>query len=105
MVVQQFVNGKLQGVIENCVTHACNTYKERKDKDTNPMVVEMVLQGKPIDHFYYRSDQWVDQPYYNPSGLMQPYVGPADQAPPLLYGKGTYLIDEATTNLLKMGRI
>jgi len=90
----KLIEGKLQPSIDICVTHAKNVYRQRKDIDTNPMIVQMINMDRPIPHWYYRSDQWIDQPYYQPSTYLQPYVGPTDQAEPYLFGEGTYQLDK-----------
>lgn len=78
-------------------------YNERNALDTHPVIVQMRHLGRLIDHWYYRSDQWVDQPYFKPSEFLQPYVGPVELANPGLYGKGTYIVDKELTDLIVGG--
>ena len=92
---KQVVNGRLSDIESICVTHAIKTFKERRGADTNPQVVQMVHNGDVLDHWYYRSEEWIDQPYFIRDRLIQPYTGPAELAMPLLYGEGTYVPDEA----------
>ena len=90
--------GKLGPVTEACIVRAERTYLARAVNDTNPSIVQMKLRGRELlDHWYYRSDQWVDQPYLATSIFLQPYVGSASRAMRTLYGDGTYLIDEEAT--------
>ena len=74
--------------------------ERQENGDTNPLIVQMIHMGRLIDHWYYRSDQWVDQPYFKPSEFLQPHVGPADQAIPGLYGDETFQIDEEMTAMM-----
>lgn len=89
-----------------CISDALNTYKERfeRDRDLNPMIVQIKVDGKTlIPHWYYRSGMWIRQPSLIPIHLIQPYIGPADEAYPPHYGEGTYVVDEIMTNIaLKM---
>lgn len=83
---------------KSCIKCAEQAFEERLKKgDTNPQIVQMILMGKPTKHFYYRSDQWIEQPLYKPSAFIPCYVGPADQANPCFYGEGTYQIHESLT--------
>ena len=90
----QVVNGRLSEIENLCLTHAIRTFKERREADTNPQIVQMVHDGDVLGHWYYRSDEWIDQPYFIKSRLIQLYTGPAELAMPLLYGEGTYVPDE-----------
>lgn len=99
----QLINGELKAPDELCLGVARRTFAERSETDTNPVIVQMVLQGRPIPHWYYRSDEWVDQPYYKPSEFVQPYVGPVNEAMAFLYGEGTYVVDEEMTSLCRSG--
>ena len=96
----QLVGGRFVQCIDICVQHAKKTYLQRRGKDTHPMIVQMIHLGKPIPHWYYRSDQWIDQPYYKPSEFLQPYVGPIEFANPGSYGKGTYVPDKEITDFI-----
>ncbi len=82
--------------------------KDRWKTDTNPCIVQMILYRELVPHWYYRSDQWVAQPYFIPQYFLQPYVGPSENAPANMYGKGTYVIDKDATNFainkIKKGR-
>jgi len=89
---------------EICLVAAQRVFKERmKNGDTNPQIVQMKLRGQLIPHWYYRSDQWVEQPYLKISDFLQPFVGPADEAMPFLYGEGSYVVDEEMTALSLSG--
>ena len=94
--VQQLLEDKYElGPIRDiCVVAAQRTYLRRKDTDTNPLIVQMKVHGALISHWYYRSNEWVDQPYFMPRDFVQPYRGPANSAYPWLYGNDTYEIDE-----------
>ncbi len=65
----------------------------------------MLLEGMPsfFQHWYFRSDQMIVQPYEDLSVGILHYVGPPDMAPPNLYGKNTYEINELITKGLKGG--
>jgi hypothetical protein len=96
--IKQLVNGKLAEVQEVCIKHAVKTFNERHQQDTNPRIVQMIHHGTPLDHWYYRSDQWIDQPYLMEGLFIQPHVGPANMANRTLYRKeGTYREDEEAT--------
>jgi len=98
LVAQIDESGNLGSISESCIERAEKTYLTRSAMDTNSLIVQMKLRGeKLLDHWYYRSDQWVDQPYFAASILLQPYVGPASRAMKVLYGDGTYVIDKQAT--------
>ena len=97
----QLVDGKFVPAQEICLAHAKKTFAERLNGDTNPQIVQMKLRGQPIPHWYYRSDQWVDQPYFKPSEFLQPFVGPTEQANPGLFGDDTYEIDHEMTDVFR----
>ena len=59
----------------------------------------MILHGKLVPHWYYRSNEWIDQPYFNPSVFLQPYIGPPEKALSILYGRNTFRVDEEATYL------
>ena len=96
----QSIDGRLEPVIEICMEHALKTLIERRSQDTKPVIVRMVLRGDLIDHWYYMSEQWIDQPYFIPHINLQPYVGPAREAPVEFYGIGTYLVEDRTNQLI-----
>ncbi len=96
-------DGSLGPMREACILRAERTFKLRWKTDTNPVIAQMILRGEQIPHWYYRSDQWIDQPYFAISNGMQPYVGPADKAPKFMYGAGTFVIDEESTEDNKLG--
>ena len=52
----QLINGELRLVEEGCRSYAKKTFRKWTG-DTNPRVVQMVRQGRPISHHYFRSDQ------------------------------------------------
>lgn len=98
----QLIDGEFVPAQEICLVHAEVTFKERqKNGDTNPLIVQMIHLGQLIDHWYYRSDQWVDQPYFKPSEFLQPFVGPADQANPGQYGDGSFEVDDEMTEIFR----
>ncbi len=92
--------GNLGRAKDICVVAAERTFKERWGKDTNPMIVQMIIFGALQDHWYYRSDQWVDQPYSLPAMFTQPYRGDPQFAYPWLYGEGTFQRDDELTELM-----
>ena len=96
---QQLVNGELiEPPPEGCIACAERVFKQRqKDGDTNPQIVQMKSGGYSISHWYYRSDQWIEQPYLKISAFIQPYVGPSNQAQKSLYGEGSFVIDKEMT--------
>lgn len=98
-------SGKLGPMMDICEVAAQNTMKERWGKDTDPSIVQMILRKQLVPHWYYRSNEWIAQPYYLPKYFLQPYVGPSKDAPPHLYGEGTYILDkEATKYSLKLAK-
>jgi len=96
--IGQVQNGELGKVVELCLPHAMKTFEERKSRDTNPRIVQMKAQGEPITPWYYRSDQWIDQPFMLFPLFIKPYIGKTLQAPPNLYGEGNYLEDPELMN-------
>ena len=94
MKAGQIVDGELRDIQDICLSYALRIYNERSEIDTNPKIVRMIFRGNPINHWYYRSDQWIDQPYFFGSVFIQPCIGPPEQACPVLYGEGTYETDE-----------
>jgi hypothetical protein len=85
---------------EACITTAMRIYSKRKDIDTNSRIVRMVIDGKLVDHWYFRSDQWIEQPFYSPKKCLLPYRGAAADADPSLYGEGTYQTDEKMNQVI-----
>ena len=81
----------------SCITKAQDTFRQRWKTDTNPQIVQMIHLGKPIDHYYYRSNEWIDQPFADPRKFLQPYRGPAEYANPGLYGEGKFIEDREYT--------
>jgi hypothetical protein len=71
------VNGSLDIVTEPCIAHAEKVFRRRAGLDTNPQIVQMVGLTGPINHWYYKSEEWIDQPFPILAHLIQPYVGPA----------------------------
>lgn len=96
------VDGDLRELLGGCVSEAQKTFRERWGTDTNPRIVQMVLQGKPIDHWYYRSDQWISQPFVAPDIFMQSYVGPTDTLEAIKYGERSYLYGDEEKLLTEM---
>lgn len=83
-----------------CVPYAENVFIERFKKDTGQTIVQTILDGVSIPHWYYRSEQWLDQPYLIcTTSVIQPYRGPVNLAYPWLYGPGTFRVDEIETQL------
>ena len=97
--IQQIVDGELVSPpTEASLVAAGRVFQERQKKgDTNPQIVQMKLRGKLIDLWYYRSDQWIEQPYFGKDIFLQPYIGPAEEAMSFLYGDGTYVVDKEMT--------
>jgi len=103
-VLQLDPEGNLGPLHDICVVIAQRNYLARKTIDTNPVLVQMILRGEElIDHWYYRSEEYIDQPFYHPSLFLQPYRGPAYLAIPILYGPGTYLVDQELIELTEKG--
>lgn len=100
---QQIVNGELVSPPpEICLVAAERVFRERRKKgDTDPKIVQMKSHGELIDHWYYRSKQWIEQPYLKLSEFIQPYIGPADKAPLSFYGDGSYEVDETITQAFR----
>ena len=99
---QQREDGTLGPLEEPCIFRAEKTFKSRSKQDTNPAIVQMVLLGELISHWYYRSDQWIDQPYFSINLGMEPYIGPVDQAPKIFYDKDKFIVNEAATERCKL---
>jgi hypothetical protein len=89
--------GNLGPVKDICLVVAERVFRQRWGKDTNPCIVQMILDGRPQQHWYYRSDQWLDQPFEFMSLFIQAYRGEVLMAYPWLYGEDTYSIDQEET--------
>ena len=61
----------------------------------DPHIVQMVVDGEPIEHFYYRSEKWIEQPFTLQSEGIKPFSGPTDGPIHKQYQEGTYRVDEA----------
>ncbi len=61
----------------------------------------MLNQGLPIDHWYYRSDDWIDQPYQHPGRLFA-FVGPTSGDVPTQLGPETFRIDRESTSDIQL---
>ncbi len=85
------VDGHLEEILGTCSDEAEKTFRNRWGQDTNPRIVQMVHQGQPIDHWYYRSDQWISQPYAWPAIFLQPYVGSTTEIGAIKYGERSYI--------------
>lgn len=94
---QMDAEGQMGQVQDVCIAAAEKTFRERWGKDTHPQIVQMIVFGEPIAHWYYRSDEWIDQPYAILSMFVQPYRGEPLHAYPWLYGEGTYQVYEVLT--------
>jgi len=99
--VLQLIDGRLQPIEKLCFMHGVKTGNSRKE-DTNRQIVEMLVNGRFFGHYYYRSDQWIDQPYRIRFGILsiEPYVGPPENAPAESFGNGTYKVDDFWTSQL-----
>lgn len=96
-VAQLDDDGKLGPITEPCIIRAERTFFARAVTDTNPTIVQMKLRGSLLDHWYYRSKEWIDQPYFAAAIFLQPYVGPTTRAMRTLYGEETFIVDEQAT--------
>lgn len=86
---------------ESCIEHAESTFRARGRVDTEPSIVQMVQQGDPVDHWYYRSREHIDQPYQSRDLMLQAFVGPAKDANPTIYGEGTFVVDIIETEWMR----
>ena len=96
-VFEHFDGTPESGITEWSHAHATRALITRQRvvvPDPNPQIVKMILHGASVPFLYYRSDQWIDQPYYAPNIFLQPFIGPANEALPNLYGEGTYAVQE-----------
>lgn len=96
------VNGNLQEIMGNCYSEAEDTFRRRWNLDTNPRIVQMVHQGIPIDHWYYRSNEWISQPYAWPEMFIQPYVGSTTDIGAIKYSERSYLYGDEERLLTEM---
>ena len=100
----QLRDGALTPGAENCVMHASMTWKERAASDTNPLIVQAFIGGVEKPYYYYRSDEWVDQPlFHEQDPCFTPYVGPAESAPVEVYGVDKFKKADSIMFLLKKG--
>ena len=87
---RELIGDNLEKVEHNCVFVALKSYKERHEKDKSPLIAQMgikVPEGvKFIPHYYYRSDNWIEQRFLLPGDNLNAYVGPAKEADPIFYG-------------------
>lgn len=98
--VKQLIDGKLVNYQVACITQAFRTFAERAGTDQNPNIVQMLALGIPIEHWYYRSEDWIDQPYHHPERLFA-YVGSTSGNFPPQLGPGTFKIDTESTRDIK----
>lgn len=95
--VGQLTGGRIDpGFRESCIEVAEGVFAKRAGKDSNPMIARVVRGGERIGHWYYRSDEWIYQPFFAMS-LVMPYEGPARLAKIAQYGEGRYERDEEAT--------
>ena len=108
MAMKQIVNGKLCEIVESCAKHAVQTFNARRDLDTNQMIVQMVVRGNKIPHWYYRSNEWVEQPYSLREQFVDPFIGPVpakeNQLAEIMYSIQEYEIAKDITDLAKAGK-
>lgn len=90
-------------MIYSCVDRAIEAYSERIEIDTNQAIVQMIdpFSDELIDHWYYRSDQFIFQPYNLPFLNINSYIGSPNKAPLETYGNGTFMLDLEITNEAK----
>ncbi len=98
--IGQMENYKLIPIKESCIEVAERVFKERYKTDTNPVVVQMIQDGIPIDHWYYRSNQWIAQVHLNLFQHIIPFIGPANEAPSSLFGDDKYVVDQQVMDRL-----
>ncbi len=101
-LVKQLIDGELRDIKTSCISQAYRTFAERSATDANPRIVQMQINGALVDHWYYRSDNWIDQPFSHSSGLVA-YVGEAEGDVPEELGEGTYLVDKESTEDIQLG--
>ncbi len=77
--------------------NAAATMKKRWGQYTDPSIAEITIPGKPTPLYYYRSNEWISQPFDIPSLGITSYSGPIDSAPPEMYGPGTFTINYSIT--------
>ena len=93
--------GVLGPITESCISRANKTFISRAATDTDPFIVKMIFAGKEVPHWYYRSNEWIDQPFYSLGRYLLPYVGPVEEGDPYLYGEGTYIIERSATEFVR----
>lgn len=100
MSMFQMVEGKFEEIEESCVKHAYITF-QRRTQDKNRKIVQMVSRGTAMSHYYFRSDQWIEQPYAFPDQHIDAYCGPpiGDIRADALYSIEDYLECKAVTDL------
>lgn len=89
----------------SCVYVAKQAYFRRARLDTSAQIVEVLSSGHPQNHWYYRSDQWIEQPFLLLSIFMQPYVGRFEDCLFLstIYSSDRYRVDlDLTRSFEKM---
>jgi hypothetical protein len=86
MESKQLIDGKLVDAENNCLYVALQTYKQRCKIDKNPLIVQMIIDDfKIVPHWYYRSDNWIEQHFLIPGDNIKPYIGPVKSAEARLY--------------------
>ena len=108
MTLKQMIDGKLCEITESCAKHAALTFDARRSQDTNQMIVQMIVRGNKIPHWYYRSNEWVEQPYSLKEEFVDSFVGPApakdDQLAEIMYSIQNYEIAKDLTDLIEAGK-
>ena len=105
MTMKQFVDGKLCEITESCVKHAVQTFNARRSQDTDQMIVQMIVRGNKVPHWYYRSNEWVEQPYALREQFVDPFIGSPldkdDQLAEIMYSIKDYDVAEDITDLAR----
>ena len=108
MTMKQIVDSKLCEITESCIKHAVLTFDARRSHDTNQMIVQMIVRGNKIQHWYYRSNEWVEQPYALREQFVDPFIGPVpardDQLAEIMYSIQKYEIAKDITYLIRAGK-
>jgi len=85
---------------EICLVHALKTFAARNRIDTQAQIVQMIVRNIARTHWYYKSAEWIEQPYLIKDLLVAPFTGPVQECHLyMLYGQGTYRPSEAATRL------
>lgn len=84
--------------VTNSEQAAATTMQERWGIDHNPCIAQMLRHGGVLTFYYYRSDEWINQPIDLSDMGISAYTGPLEKAPVALYGPGTYIVDEGITH-------